>query len=384
MRQAIVLNVLIPMKRKWHGEMTGLCHPSLSCRLAALLCIILSVCAGGCLQAPALPVSPTDRPVTKVNVLRPERVKNTRQVAEFFGTLTPSRQRHLGFGKSGILETIVPVGSRIEAGELLCELDQAGLKKRQAEIVQSLKSLERQLGNFAAQQRATYESQLRDVNGQIDAGRQMAPYDCVVTDVLVDQGSVVGPRAPVIRIVETANPDVEINLPRTIADRMKVGDTVDAVLDNTIIDCEIQRKAIEEELPGSQVLWLRVISSLDDLTWAFGQTVSVRFDIETDNEGYWVPSQALVREGNGLWSVFVVVPADNQSLDNEGSTSSRVARKIVEVVQIDEDRVLVEGGFIDGELVIANGAHRVVPGQTVEPRTTKEPNEVVETAENDE
>ena len=266
MRQAIVLNVLIPMKRKWHGEMTGLCHPSLSCRLAALLCIILSVCAGGCLQAPALPVSPTDRPVTKVNVLRPERVKNTRQVAEFFGTLTPSRQRHLGFGKSGILETIAPVGSRIEAGELLCELDQAGLKKRQAEIVQSLKSLERQLGNFAAQQRATYESQLRDVNGQIDAGRQMAPYDCVVTDVLVDQGSVVGPRAPVIRIVETANPDVEINLPRTIADRMKVGDTVDAVLDNTIIDCEIQRKAIEEELPGSQVLWLRVISSLDDLT----------------------------------------------------------------------------------------------------------------------
>ena len=345
---------------------------------------MLSVCASGCQRTTASPEFTTERPATRVNVLRLKRVEKTPQVAQFFGTLTPSRQRSLGFGKAGILETIAPVGSQVPAGELLCELDQADLKKRQAEILQSLKSLERQLGNFAAQQRASNENQLREVNAQLESGRQLAPYDCVVADVLVDRGSVVGPRTPVIRIVETADPDVEISLPRFVADRMDVGDTVKAMLDETPIDCEVQRKSIEEELPGSQLLWLRVTSSLDNIAWAFGQTVSVRFDLITDNAGYWVPSQSLVREGNGLWSVFVIDPAKNPAEETPGLSESRVTRKIVEVIQLDEDRVLIEGKIADGDFVIANGVHRVVPGQTVEPRVADEQVNVIETAETDE
>ena len=205
-----------------------------------------------------------------------------------------------------------------------------------------------------------------------------------MADVLVDQGSVVGPRTPVIRIVETADPDIEINLPRFVADRMAVGDTVKAMLDETPIDCEVQRKSIEEELPGSQLVWLRVTSSLDNIAWAFGQTVSVRFDLITDNAGYWVPSQSLVREGNGLWSVFVIDPANNPAEETPGLSESRVTRKIVEVIQLDEDRALIEGKIADGDFVIANGAHRVVPGQTVEPRVAEEQVNVIETAETDE
>ena len=384
MRPPLILTASIPMKRKWHGETTGVCHHWPLYGVVILLFPMLSVCAGGCQRTPASPDLPTERPATKVNVLLLERVEGTRRVAEFFGTLTPSRQRSLGFGKAGILETIASVGSRVPAGELLCELDQADLKNRQAEILQSLKSLERQLGNFAAQQRASNENQLREVNAQIESGRQMAPYDCVVADVLVDQGSVVGPRTPVIRIVETSDPDVEINLPRSFADRMNVGDMVKATIDGENIDCEVQRKSIEEELPGSQLLWLRVTSSLDNIAWAFGQTVSVRFELMTDNAGYWVPSQALVREGNGIWSVFVVDKPSDRPTETEDLLSSRVSGKIVEIIQIAEDQVLIEGGFVDGELVIANGAHRVVPGQTVDPVVAEEPVGAVETAENNE
>ena len=384
MRLPRILAASIPMKCKWHGETTGVRHHWPSYRVLALLFTMLSVCASGCQRTTDPPEFTTERPATRVNVLRLERVEKTPQVAQFFGTLTPSRQRSLGFGKAGILETIAPVGRQVPAGELLCELDQADLKKRQAEILQSLKSLERQLGNFAAQQRASNENQLREVNAQLESGRQLAPYDCVVADVLVDQGSVVGPRTPVIRIVETADPDIEINLPRFVADRMAVGDTVKAMLDETPIDCEVQRKSIEEELPGSQLVWLRVTSSLDNIAWAFGQTVSVRFDLITDNAGYWVPSQSLVREGNGLWSVFVIDPANNPAEETPGLSESRVTRKIVEVIQLDEDRALIEGKIADGDFVIANGAHRVVPGQTVEPRVAEEQVNVIETAETDE
>ena len=91
-----------------------------------------------------------------------------------------------------------------------------------------------------------------------------------------------------------------------------------------------------------------------------------------------------MREGNGLWSVFVIDPANNPAEETPGLSESRVTRKIVEVIQLDEDRVLIEGKIADGDFVIANGVDRVVPGQTVEPRVADEQVNVIETAETDE
>ncbi len=59
------------------------------------------------------------------------------------------------------------------------------------------------------------------------------------------------------------------------------------------------------------------------------------------------------------------------SLSRKGSRKDaedaplRVARRILEIVQLEDDQALVQGSLDVGELVIVNGTHRIVPGQQV-------------------
>ena len=64
----------------------------------------------------------------------------------------------------------------------------------------------------------------------------------------------------------------------------------------------------------------------------------------------------MTREVRGLWSVFVVVGSPNDQ---------KVSRRIVELLHVERDRVFVRGTLDVGDLVIANGTHRVVVGQKV-------------------
>lgn len=73
--------------------------------------------------------------------------------------------------------------------------------------------------------------------------------------------------------------------------------------------------------------------------------------------GFWLPATALAESVRGLWSCFVAEP------DGEGR--HRIARRDVEVLHTETDRVYVRGTLEDGEQVVTSGVHRLVPGQRV-------------------
>jgi hypothetical protein len=84
--------------------------------------------------------------------------------------------------------------------------------------------------------------------------------------------------------------------------------------------------------------------------------------VETD--GFWLPSTALTQAERGLWSAFV--GEEERSSDGSPQTGLfRVARRDLEVLHTESDRVLVRGTLHAGEPVITGGTHRVVPGQVV-------------------
>ena len=346
---------------------------------AALLCSLLALT--GCEPSTPLQV-PTSKRIPTVNVIRLKRVASSNLVSEYFGKIVPSRERQLGFGKPGTVRTMRAIGSRVKSGELLCELDQPQLEDRRADLKKSLQDLDGQPENVVAQQRASLELELQEINGQMASGIHKAPYDCVVADTFVDAGSVVGPRAPVMRIIEFANPDIRVNFPRYIASRIGIGDAIKVVVNDFTLDCEVKRKSIEEDPVGSKTLWLKINSPLSDLPWSFGQTVVVRFSIPTENQGCWVPSSSLVREGSGLWSVFVLAAEAAEAGTSE--QPFRVERKLVDLVQLEDKRVLIDGRLSDGEMMIANGSHRVVPGQQVEPHEIVNSIQVADAQENPE
>jgi hypothetical protein len=95
-----------------------------------------------------------------------------------------------------------------------------------------------------------------------------------------------------------------------------------------------------------------------------GQVVRLELEETVEAAGFWLPSTALTQAERGLWSAFV--GEDERSSDSTTQTGLfRVARRDLEVLHTESDRVLVRGTLQAGEQVITGGTHRVVPGQVV-------------------
>jgi len=88
-----------------------------------------------------------------------------------------------------------------------------------------------------------------------------------------------------------------------------------------------------------------------------GQTVRTCIARRLPADGYWLPTAALARGSHGLWSALAVCgEAENR----------RLQRRDVEVLYSDGPQVLVRGTLTAGDLILAGGVHRLVPGQAVE------------------
>lgn len=338
-----------------------------------------------------------------VNVLRIAEVEEAETKEIFFGQLTPQRESRLAFRTGGKVKSIQNIASRVPAGELLAELDQPELEQQKTQLEAQLDELRQDRPSNAPPsgrpstptarpaapgaaptqpppgepQIAALERQLRNLESQLEMGRIVAPFDAIVAETYVDTSAMAPPSSPAIRIVEDAAPRIKVALPRTIADRLQPNQPVQVRVDEQTVDCRVNTIAIEERPVGSRFVWLQTEQPWDEGSWSFGQTVETSFTMSTsqgseagapresssaNRPGFWLPQSALTRAANGLWSVYVVAePAESDSSVGEFT----LARKIVEVIQLQDDWALVQGDLRRAEMVVANGPHRVVPGQAV-------------------
>ena len=89
------------------------------------------------------------------------------------------------------------------------------------------------------------------------------------------------------------------------------------------------------------------------------QVARIEIAERTEARGFWLPATALTRGSRGLWSVLVV--------ETDAALGRSVAaRRDVELLYTDGDRVLVRGTLRPGDAVIFGGTHRLVAGQPVE------------------
>lgn len=303
-----------------------------------------------------------------VNVIRIQLATDVAKTAFFFGKLQPNRQSRLGFGRGGKVQTVFKkVGDAVAANEVLAELDQSQLLKKKQDIEQALASArapESAIQN--RQQIETLESSLEDLKLQLANGSIVAPYECLVSQRNVDEGNMISTQIPAFEIVEKSNPVVEVGLSRMIANGLKVGQKVWIIIGTETAQAEVRSFSPSETAAGTRTVTLNVNSKLDGIPWSFGQTVEIRFFVPTDNSGYWLPLSALNRESSGLWSMYIV----DQDSPNAAPTSvgsMMVSRRMVDLIQIEDNWALVNGALSDGLQVIVDGSHRIVPGQNVKP-----------------
>ena len=301
-----------------------------------MLLVFLSLAIAGCeredgtsfFQSQSQPTA--SAPVLNVNVVRVAKVEEAEKISVFFGTLKPNRQSQLRFSNPGRVEQFFKkVGEVVQAGEQIASLE-------------------------------------------LDAGGIAAPYDCIIASQNVVAGDSVSPQSLALTVFEKQPVLVQVNLPLEITQNPP--DPIWVIVGKDSAKSRLKTVSPLESTAGSRTVTLEIDDSIVSTDWSFGQTVKIRFRLPTEKSGYWIPLSALSRESTGLWSVLVVAEAEaqNENADSAGKKNT-VQRRIVELIQLEDNRALTQGALADGDMVILNGSHRVVPGQLVSPTEIAKP-----------
>ena len=256
-------------------------------------------------------------------------------------------------------------------GSLQAKLDQA--RSRLQELQNGTRPEQISAQSAVIQQ---LDARLADIDVTIAKSTLNAPFSGRVAEHKIDIGTVVGAGQSVVRLVESGIPEARVGVPVEQVNKLKLGE------DRTVeISGETYTGVVASLLPevDSQTRTQIVVLQLEPRAAAQvnpGQTVRLNLTERITQAGIWLPAEALTEGIRGLWTAYVVVPAESltkspsESLESEKlndiETASYVARaQTVEVLHQEGDRVLVTGTIQPGDIVVASGAHRLVPEQQV-------------------
>lgn len=206
---------------------------------------------------------------------------------------------------------------------------------------------------------------------EIDKSFLVAPFAGKISRRFVDEGAVVSGTQPVLEIVEQGQLEARIGVPESAARRLQVGDRQRVKVGQRDYPAVVTARLPRVDRESQTVTVVLQIADDDDLI--VGATARLSLNKQQRTSGYWLPSTALVASERGLWSVYVLEKQDN-------AETYQVARRDVEVLYSQNEgqsisdgngvaggRAFVRGLVEAGDLVIASGTHRVVPGQIATP-----------------
>ena len=315
----------------------------------------------------------------------------------YAGTVAARRASQLGFTQPGeVAEVLVDVGDEVAAGALLARLLQldvkAALAERRAALTLARANLlaaeadlelaqetaarfrnlherghasaqtfdERRLGEAAARARrdvaraelARAEAAVKVAEVRLEQTEIRAPYAGIVQARLADEGTQVNPANTVLRLVELEQQEAHVGIPDRLAARLQAG--TGAVLFWGDEELPVRLRTVLPEIDAT-TRTLTAIYELEgtDARLPIGAVVELGLATAVESSGSWVPLAALTESERGLWGVYVV------------AADSTLERRLVEILHTESDRVFVRGTLTSGDRVVAEGVHRLVPGQKV-------------------
>lgn len=330
-------------------------------------------------------------PEVKVEAPRPVRsvvakLTASADVLSLPGEIRPRIESRLGFRVGGkLLQRKVSVGDRVVPGQVLARLDPTdlapALQAQQAQLesartdrdlaaveLDRLRSLKTQ--NYISQgsldrQQATYDSavsrlnaaqaQLRQARNAIDFQVMHADAAGVVTAVEAEVGQVVTAGQPVIRVAQTAEREVAVNIPEADLDdvrRVKAWSVLVPALGDRMIAAKIRELSpIADPASRTYAARLTLSGKLDDI--ALGMTALVQSGAQGGQSTIVLPMSALYsRDGKTrVWRVDM-------------------SKRTVEPVEVTtagllDDSVRITSGISAGDRIVTAGANLLQAGQPV-------------------
>lgn len=234
------------------------------------------------------------------------------------------------------------------------EAKHAAAQSRLAELVAGTR-VEQVKAQAAAVERL--DAMLADIAIEIEDSTLKAPFAGQIAERLVDEGVILSPSTPVLRIVEAGVAEARIGLPTSVAARLKVGMHQLVFVDGQRFSTSVHAMSPEVDLATrTRLVILRFAAGASD-SIVPGQVARLEMNSTVEAGGVWLPLDALSRGSRGLWTAFVASNVKDQA--------ATVERREVEIVHTDGDRAFVRGTVFDGDRVIISGTHRIVPKQQI-------------------
>ncbi|KLV05221.1 RND transporter [Photobacterium aquae] len=310
---------------------------------------------------------------------------------EYVGMVQAGQQANLGVELGGkIAQLFVDVGDNIKAGEpivrldtqlLLTQADQLRAQKAQikAQLVLIEANLKRQnalktkgfsadaeIDNLSSQRNAL-KANLRQLDASLAANQLQrdkstvyAPYDGTVSARYVSKGDVVGTGSPTVTLLASTNKEAHIGIPaKQLAKLVTDGNWVIRIGQSSY-PVTLLNPGARVDL-GSRTVKLR-FALPEDVQAIDGELAYLQFNDRHNSTGYWIPLSAMTDGLRGVWNVFIV----NKDNNNE----QRIERRSIQVLYANNDNAFITGAIASGDLIVASGLHRLVPGQQVTPIVT--------------
>ena len=207
------------------------------------------------------------------------------------------------------------------------------------------------------------ESAVRALKLDIEDGRLLSPYAGSIAERMTDEGTVVSSSGPVLRLVETGNLEAWFGLPPAAAKQLEIGDRAEVSVDGTVLRGTVtSRRPRLDPVTRTRNTILRLDPTEASMADVVPGQIARMFQPETVNaKGFRVRTSALTPGVRGLWTLLVAVERDDSHV---------VEKRDVEVLYTSGDESVVTGTLGSNDLVIIDGVHRVVTGQSVIPQTS--------------
>jgi membrane fusion protein, multidrug efflux system len=342
---------------------------------AAMVVCILTGCGGG-EAAPATPV----RPVRSMIVV----ASSNAQVNAYTAEIRSRYETDLSFQVGGkVVSRSVDPGAMVRKGTVLAQLDQtdqhvsveaarAAISAAQAELERARSDearyrdlLERGLTTRAthlAQQTAvkTSQSRLDQALAELKLNEQRLAYttlradrDGIITQVMLEAGSVVSAGQRVLSIAQPNELDAVFDVPDARIESIRSA----AAAHMTLLDAADTKYPVyvREISPSADPITrtYKVKASIpNDAGLRLGMSVSIEFSESAAGPGMSVPATALFQNGHEP-AVWIVKP------------DHRLELRPVRVERFESDRVLIADGLTLGERVVTAGVHRLAVGEQV-------------------
>ena len=205
-----------------------------------------------------------------------------------------------------------------------------------------------------------------------------APFDGVIAQRAVDEGTVVSAGQTVVDLMESVAPEARIGVPSDVASTLALSSNQTVRINNRPYAAQV-KSVLPEVDPATRTQ--TVILSLEPTAIEAvepGQTVQMNVRDRIQTAGYWLPIEALTEGIRGLWTCYVLVPQEKPGDFVVEARSVEVIQQNIESQDSGEtaennrsnnNRVLVRGTLQPDDVVVASGVHRLVPGQQVQPVT---------------